>query len=297
MELQQLRYYSLIAKTGSITKAAEILFVSQPNLSMSIKRLEADVGVTLLDRSKGRIRLTPMGELFLECVDDVLTRLDKGIDTVRKCNSQPNKMLSIAAPGGTWLQAFCSGFSKHHPGEAFRAEVCHADDLIPALLRGEIDYAVGPKLEQELNVGWKPILNERLGLLVNKHHPLAQRSSVSLQELSGESFAINTSEYPKQYVFSLCRQADFVPKIVYECNDGKVLGAFLEKNMGITFIDSESENSFHLNLPKSDNCIIPISENITRVIGVLYLKNRNLPISPDEVASYYPQYYTRNQNK
>ena len=65
MELSQLRYFIAVAKLGNMSKAAETLFVSQPNLSTSISRLEEEVGVPLFERRRGKIALNQNGELLL----------------------------------------------------------------------------------------------------------------------------------------------------------------------------------------------------------------------------------------
>lgn len=69
MELSQLRYFIAVAKLGNMSKAAETLFVSQPNLSTSISRLEEEVGVPLFERRRGKIALNQNGELLLKSVD------------------------------------------------------------------------------------------------------------------------------------------------------------------------------------------------------------------------------------
>lgn len=69
MELSQLRYFIAVAKLGNMSKAAETLFVSQPNLSTSISRLEEEVGVPLFERRRGKIALNQNGELLLKSVE------------------------------------------------------------------------------------------------------------------------------------------------------------------------------------------------------------------------------------
>ena len=83
MELTQLRYFVAAARCGTMSRAAEELFVSQPNISTSITRLEAELGVPLYDRRRGKITLNEYGEAFLTQVEQVLTLLDDGVKNVR----------------------------------------------------------------------------------------------------------------------------------------------------------------------------------------------------------------------
>lgn len=73
MELSQLRYFIAVAKLGNMSKAAETLFVSQPNLSTSISRLEEEVGVPLFERRRGKIALNQNGELLLKSVEQAVS--------------------------------------------------------------------------------------------------------------------------------------------------------------------------------------------------------------------------------
>ena len=96
MELSQLRYFIAVAELGNMSKAAETLFVSQPNLSTSISRLEEEVGVPLFDRRRGKIALNQNGELLLKSVKKAVAVLDAGVKAVRDQYSGQPAPLSLA---------------------------------------------------------------------------------------------------------------------------------------------------------------------------------------------------------
>ena len=96
MELSQLRYFITVAELGNMSKAAETLFVSQPNLSTSISRLEEEVGVPLFDRRRGKISLNQNGELLLKSVKQAVDTLDAGVQAVREQHSGRSNLLSLA---------------------------------------------------------------------------------------------------------------------------------------------------------------------------------------------------------
>lgn len=83
MDLLQLRYFCTIAQYENITKAAKVLFVSQPTLSTSLSWLEDDLGVKLFDRRRGKVALTANGQLFRSYAERVLNELNAGIKAVR----------------------------------------------------------------------------------------------------------------------------------------------------------------------------------------------------------------------
>ena len=76
MELQQLKYFKVVAEKGKISDAAQALFLSTPALSTSISRLEKELGVQLFDRTNNRIILNRQGQIFLRYVNEVLADLD-----------------------------------------------------------------------------------------------------------------------------------------------------------------------------------------------------------------------------
>lgn len=110
MELSQLRYFIAVAKLGNMSKAAETLFVSQPNLSTSISRLEEEVGVPLFERRRGKIALNQNGELLLKSVEQAVSLLDAGVQAV----PEPTQRTARAP-----LHRLHDG--RHHPPGAFSA--------------------------------------------------------------------------------------------------------------------------------------------------------------------------------
>lgn len=103
MDLLQLQYFCTIAEYENITKAAKALFVSQPNLSTSLSRLEDDLGVKLFERRRGKVSLTANGQLFLSYTERVLNELNAGIKAVQAAEHTDYDRLQIpaAVPGSS----------------------------------------------------------------------------------------------------------------------------------------------------------------------------------------------------
>lgn len=95
MELTQLKYFQTVAKLGSVSKAAKELYVTQPNLSRSIMRLEEEVGMPLFDHRRGRIVLNDYGRMFLSSVDIALTELSSGLHAVWRMHEAGQNNLSL----------------------------------------------------------------------------------------------------------------------------------------------------------------------------------------------------------
>jgi len=99
MNLVHLKYAVEVAETGSINKASEKLYVSQPNLSRAIKELEASLGVTIFDRSAKGMVLTPDGEVFVRYARSILRQIDAIEEVVQQGYDREEKILDIRAEG------------------------------------------------------------------------------------------------------------------------------------------------------------------------------------------------------
>ncbi|MBR1676895.1 MAG: LysR family transcriptional regulator [Clostridia bacterium] len=125
MNIVYLKYAIEVAKTGSINKAAENLYVAQPNLSRAIKELESSLGITIFQRTSKGMTLTPDGESLLQYSKSVLNQLDQIEEMFQK--GQPNKQsFSISVPRATYISYAFAQFSKHidenRPAEFFYKE-------------------------------------------------------------------------------------------------------------------------------------------------------------------------------
>ena len=120
MELTQLNYFRTVARMGNMSRAAQELFITQPNLSRSIARLEAEVGVPLFDHRKGRIVLNDCGRVFLASVELALGELASGVQTVQRLYENSQNVLSLACTIDGFLPDMLREFSFLHPDVGIR---------------------------------------------------------------------------------------------------------------------------------------------------------------------------------
>ena len=95
MNLSQLYYYRTLTQVKSYKKAAAELYISEPTLSVAIKKLEKELGTELLERKRHSITLTPDGEEFAECVELSLSNLDAHVESIKRRSQERNGMLRI----------------------------------------------------------------------------------------------------------------------------------------------------------------------------------------------------------
>ena len=110
MELTLLYYFKTVAEQENITKAAELLYISQPALSKAIAKLEKSLDVTLFERRKGRISLSAMGRVYYEYVSSAFQVLESGEKKLEEMKESSGEMVSIASPVAGVLQELIYNF-------------------------------------------------------------------------------------------------------------------------------------------------------------------------------------------
>ena len=233
MDILQLQYFQTIARLENITKASEILYVAQPNLSTSIKRLETELGVSLFDRRKGRIRLTPTGRLFLEYVDDVLSQLDEGIASARESERRADDQVRVASVIVDLMGSLLDEFLPAHRNVSFRQFNCRNSEVPDKVRSGEADFGFIFGAPPTQGLEYIQIDCCERVLMLGTGHPLAGQGLLSLRELNGQRLVCNLSRDDAEVIADLNRAGRFRPEVYYECDDNRAEVSMIINGGGI----------------------------------------------------------------
>lgn len=120
MNVSQLRYFTTVAQLENISRAAELLHLSQSSLSKNIAKLEAELGMPLFDRNRGKLSLNAPGVRFQECSGLVLRELDMALDDMRLLATGADFRIKLGTPGACRRLVDCAAaFNREHPGTEF----------------------------------------------------------------------------------------------------------------------------------------------------------------------------------
>lgn len=194
MNILHVKYAVEVARLGSLNKAAELLMIAQPNISRSIKELEADLGITLFQRSAKGMVLTPEGEEFMFYARDVLNRIDRLENSYRNGNAK--RKFSIAVPRACYISAAFAAFSKTIG--AADAEIFYKETNSKKTIRKLLDneYKLGIiRYSENYDKYYKAMLEEKglVGelvaefsyvLIMSRDNPLAGRERITIEDLS-----------------------------------------------------------------------------------------------------------------
>ena len=181
MELTQLRYFKEAAQCGNITQAAQKLHISQPALSLAIKKLEEECGALLFEHDKNKIRLNEMGKLALTYAEAILAKAQEMKNIFRRLE-QKDGVLSFGFCDPGPMRFSIPSLQKSNPDLTITSELFeNEDNLENLLLFRKYDAVVSLKKPDNKEITSLPFAEEELMLSVPKGHPLAGRKSILLE--------------------------------------------------------------------------------------------------------------------
>lgn len=191
MEMHQLRYFAKVAELGNFTRAAEQCHVSQPSLSQQIAKLEEELGQPLFERLGRSVRLTEAGRLLQERAIQILRLVDEARAEVAD-DPEAGRLVVAAIPtvAPYLLPDLLSRFAQLCPRARVEIREEPTADILRYCHQGEIDLAVLALPVSGENLHIEPLLTEELFAVLPAGHPLAESTSLRLQELAEQSFIV-----------------------------------------------------------------------------------------------------------
>lgn len=246
MDLTQLSYFQTAARLGNFTQAAGELHITQPALSKMISNLESELGVRLFDREGKRVRLNAHGEVVLRHANELFNRLDamrsELADLDGSISGPVNIGLSIPLREPDLFLAILRGFLDENPDVQVTYRQMNTKNLVHALRNKTIDVAITSSSVQAGDIVWKHLFRERMGVILSRTHPLAQKPEISISDLRNEAFFVNNATNDIQdLTYSFCAQAGFEPKVRFEGHFPLYIGEAISRGEGVSFIP---ENQF-----------------------------------------------------
>lgn len=201
MTFDQLRYFSVLAETLNYTRAADILFVSQPTLSRQIMLLEEEFQTKLFIRTYKAMHLSPAGEIFLSECRKLLLNYNQLRERMEEFRIGSQGTLTCASLGMHYprLLELLRGFCLDNPDIHFVMKQVSTGQVAHKTLSGEADLGLGFSFEigSEKDFEIIPLFNESFHIIMADSHPLAGRSSISIEELQNEHIILlGNNQFP-----------------------------------------------------------------------------------------------------
>jgi LysR family transcriptional regulator, transcription activator of glutamate synthase operon len=241
MELRQLAYFDAVVRHGSFTKAAQRLHVAQPAVSAQIRRLESELGTTLLERTTRRVALTHAGELFLSRARQVLAQLDAARGDLAELSAVRRGRVRIGATqvlGSLDLPAAMASFRRRYPGVVLALHTGLVAKLLGMLDAGDVDLILAP-VHDDLPAACqaRPLVPESLVLVTPPGHPLATRRDVALAAAADEPFVCLPADSGLRDILTGAAAAEgFVPRVEFETYSPASIRDLVSAGLGVALL-------------------------------------------------------------
>lgn len=233
--LRQLRYFAAVAQTGSATRAAALLNVSQPSISAAIRELEADLGRALFLRRQAQgLELTPFGAESAREAREILAR----VESMMNRTGTPLRLALgyFATLGPTWVPGIAANLETSLPDMTLELQECDLEGIARFLANGVIDCALS------YDVGLPPgtertVLTEvRPHALLPRDHPLAMRDAVSLAELAECDFILIDLPLSREFLMVPFWQLGLSPRVRLKTRSIEMARRMVAVGLGVSLL-------------------------------------------------------------
>ncbi|MBE1444791.1 LysR family transcriptional regulator [Paenibacillus sp. OAS669] len=237
MTFDQILTFVTIYRTGSISKAAEKLYLPQPTVSHRIKQLERELGKPLLIRVNGTVRLSQEGHTFLPFALSALTALDQGREAIEQLEHGLTGTLSLGCNNsfaGTMLPPILESFLAMHPGIALKVRCYSTEEQIKMLKSKHIQIGITRYTANDPSITFKLLYAHPAYAVISREHPYAERDELSLEEVLKERLILYEAEsLHRKKIDMTFKDLNMLYDPHYETNNLQLIKFWIKSTMGV----------------------------------------------------------------
>jgi DNA-binding transcriptional LysR family regulator len=239
--LKQLRAFCHAAQTGSISEAAERVFLSQPTVSLQVQALERELNTVLFERRGPKIRLTPEGDILYRLAQPLVEGMDKLHETfAAHCGRLESGELNIAAGESTILYILpdpVRAFAQAYPGISVKLHNVTGRDGMAMLRADQVDFAIGSMIDVPDDISYQPVVTYAPTLITPLEHPLADKERVTLADISPYGLILPPRHLSTWRMVDLVfTQRNISYHVNLEAGGWEVIKKYVELGMGISIV-------------------------------------------------------------
>ena len=248
--LQQLRILKAVATEKNFTKAAELLYLSQPSLSKQLQTLEKNLDISILNREKNKISLTENGKVFLQYSERILALCEESCRALidLKRGERGNLTIGTSQTIGIYLlPRVLALFAQNYPQIDLKVQVNSTRVITKNVINREIDLAVvGGEIPTEFkkNLTLEHFVEDEFSLIIPKSHPFAIKKKISKKDLYHLNFiAVNSNSTIKKFIDNTLSQNQIETKqlkIIMQLNSIEGIKTAVSLGLGAAFVSSSA---------------------------------------------------------
>ncbi|BDX02226.1 MAG: LysR family transcriptional regulator [Marinomonas sp.] len=238
MDIKPLRYFVAIAKTASFTKAAQQLSVAQPAVSMAIKKLEADLGLTLIHRADRHVGLTDEGKRLLVHAEKIVQATDDALLEMGELQGLSQGEVRVGIPsmlGSYYFPPILMAFRHKYPTIALKVIEGGTWQLQQMLENGELDLSVIVAETLPDGLETQALIREEMRVTIATDHPFSQLERITPDAFFDEELVMFKEGYfHRRIVDKLAKACNKQPKIGFETNLIPLIKSITQQGFGIS---------------------------------------------------------------
>jgi LysR family transcriptional regulator, transcription activator of glutamate synthase operon len=275
VNLEELRWFVVLAETEHVTDAAGKLAVSQPTLSRALARFEREAGTPLFDRVNRRLRLNAYGQIMLEHARRSIAEMTSAAERIAALRDPDTGRVRLAFLHSlaTWyVPDLLRRFRESAPAIGFDLFQGPANDITQRVLDGQSDIAITAPRPKLSGLAWRRLYVDQLCLAVPPGHRLARRARVRLSAAAGEPFvALGRQAGLRQLTDQLLTEDGVDPDIVFEATEIPTVEGLVAAGFGVAVVPVPRDGG------KSRIAHVPLTNaGAKRDVGLVWGRHRIL---------------------
>lgn len=303
LEFKDIEYMCAVAQQGSITKAAQALFITQPTLSQYLKHLQERLDVTLFQVDGRRVRLTPEGEVLVQEGQKLLRQRDEIMGAVHSVNERGCGLLRIAVPmgrGSHIIPTCIPPFHWRYPKAEIQLVEGHSKELVAQVQSGACDLVVFNKPSFPIHLEYEVLGYEKMLLVLGSSTPWADYVSydrdglahIRLERCANAPFVLHLpSQHTGQIERYLLHNAGIHPNVVLETSNLEASYRLAACGYGLTFL-----SEYHINrlMTANETCNCVLDDPLSNMdIIIAYRRKEALSFLAREFLNVVRQVLSR----
>ena len=281
MEIQQLYYYMELCKQKNFTEAGYACNMTQGALSKQIRKLENELGITLIRRNTRKFELSKEGEIFLSYAKKMTGTYEEMLKNVQKNQEIKIGCMPVLAP--YHFARLVADFRKEYPDIKLVIDERIASDIQENSDRYDFLILRENMMEDQKKFRFSPLYDDKLCAVLYEKHPLYGRDRLQLKELKDDVFIFPERGSGSYEVFyKSCEKAGFEPKIAFEFPQANTIMSFVIEGVGVTITFS----TVYREAKCAGVKMIPLEDELHSVISLFYRKNKPLDYAKKQFLNY-----------
>jgi len=284
MDLRELEYFQSVGKLKSFTGAANKLCITQPSITVAIKKLEEELGVSLLERSKKKVALTIEGEIFLQRVDNILNDLNNAILEMSDYKNLNKEVINLGMPPMIGMPLLPKIFDTYKKNNSKTDVILHefgSLDIVDLLEKEEVDIGLIALNNSSELLETEKIGVEEIFVCLPLNHSLKDLPSIPFKSLKNEHLIFSEGgNNIRKMVLEECEKNGFKPCEVYNSKLFENMKNLVSNGVGITFFINPTAMNSHNIIWRS------LDPPLCIEVGIAWKKNKFLTKSQRELINF-----------